>query len=203
MQLFDGHAVVQVLHRFRQDGVGIDVLFQAGAGGVDQVAHFLHVQQAAHAVVSDVQLGCGHLRRSAQRLLLQAALFHVLGAVQHVGTRHIVLARTHQRQFHLVLHVFDMEGAATRMAAHQRGDDAVGQLLHQFADACRSGALAAVNGQKRLGHGDGDLRRLKCHHRTVAADDAIVAQGRARARHAVGRAWRWRYWRWMDGNILW
>ncbi|NYS36104.1 hypothetical protein HZZ02_20750, partial [Streptococcus danieliae] len=44
---------------------------------------------------------------------------------------------------------------------------------------------------------------LKCHHRTVAADDAIVAQCRAAARHAIGRAWRWRYWRWMDGNILW
>ncbi|MNT00466.1 hypothetical protein D3C72_1348990 [compost metagenome] len=96
VQLFDRHAVVQVFHGLSQDGVGIDVLFQAGAGGVDQIAHFLHVQQAAHAVVGDVQLGRGHLGGRALRFLLQAALFHVLGAVQHVGTRHVVLARTHQ-----------------------------------------------------------------------------------------------------------
>src|SRR5450830_222953 len=202
VQFFDWHAVVQVFHRFSQDGVGIDVLFQAGAGGVDQVAHFLHVQQTAHAVVRDIQLWGSYLCGTALRFLLQAALFHVLGTVQDVGTRHVVFARTHQRQFHLILHVFNMEGTATWVTAHQRAHHGSGQLLDQFTDARRGRALAAVDGQKRLGHRNRDLRRLKCHHRTVAANDAIVAQGRARTRNAMCRVWRWRYWRWMDGNIL-
>jgi hypothetical protein len=107
VQLFDGHAVVQVLQGFGQDGVGIDVLFQAGAGGVDQ-ARTPACPAAALAVVQHVQLRCGSCAE-APALPSRAALFHVLGAVQHVGTGHVVLARTHQRQFDLVLHVFDME----------------------------------------------------------------------------------------------
>ena len=49
-----------------------------------------------------------------------AALLRALLAVQHVGARDVVLAGAHQRQFDLVLDVFDVEGAAVRLAAHQR-----------------------------------------------------------------------------------
>ena len=175
MQLFDRHAVVQVAHRLGQDGVGVDVLFQADAGGVDQVADLVHVERAALAVFGHVDLRRGDVGRAALRFLGQAALFHVLGAVQHVGARDVVLARAHQRQFDLVLHVFDVEGAAARLAAHQRGDHAGGQLLDQFAHARRGGALAAGDGEEGLGDGDGDLRWLERDDGAVTADDAVVA----------------------------
>jgi hypothetical protein len=56
-------------------------------------------------------------------------------------------------------------------APHHAG----GQLFHQFADAGRSSALAAVHGQEGLGHGD-NLRRFKRDHRAVTADDAVVTE---------------------------
>jgi hypothetical protein len=55
--------------------------------------------------------------------LLGAAL-----AVQHVGAGNFVVAAAHQAQFDLVLHVFNVEGAAARARAHQRADHGLGQL---------------------------------------------------------------------------
>ena len=204
MQLFDGHAVVQVLDGFSEDGVGIDVLFQAHAGGADQVAHFLHVEGTALAVFRHVDLGRGQVGLAAGGFLGQAALFHVLGAVQHVAAGDVVFARAHQGQFDLVLHVFDVDGAAARMAAHQGGHHAGGQLFDLFADAGRHGALAAMHGKEGLGDGDGDLGRFESDHGAVAADDAVVAAGGefggAGGRRGAGRTWG--HLHGIGGNVL-
>ena len=160
----------------------------------------VHVEHAALAVFGDVDLRRVRLRGGALRFLLQAAFFHVLGAVQHVGARHVMLARAHQRQLDLVLHVLDMEGAARWLAAHQGRDHAGGQLLNHVAHTCRFLTLVAVDGQKGLGHGDRNFRRLERHDRAVAADDAVVAEraddvpsGRLPAPFGAT---------WIDGHVL-
>nr|GEU28099.1 hypothetical protein [Tanacetum cinerariifolium] len=203
VQLFDRHAVVQVFQGFGQDGVGIDVFFQADAGSVDQACDAAHFQRLALAVFQHVDLRRGDGGGAALRFLGQTALFHVLGAVQHVGAGHVMFARAHQRQFHLVLHVFDVERAARRLAPHERGHHAGGELLYQFADAGRGGALATVHGQEGLGHGDRDFRRFKRDDRAVAADDAVVTEvagGRGRAAGGA-RSGCWDQ-RWIEGGVL-
>jgi len=186
VQFLDRHAVVQVLDRLGQDGVGVDVLFQAGAGGVDQGRHFVHVQQAARTAVDHVDLRRGD-RRRAGGFLGGTALFHALGTVQHVFACDVMLARAHQGQFHLVLHILDVEGTAVRLAAHEGRDHVVRQLRDQLADARRLAALLAVDGQERLGHRDGDLARRERHHGAVTADDAVVAACDQFVRALAGR----------------
>jgi len=76
----------------------------------------------------------------------------------------------------LVLDVFDVEGAAARLPAHQRIDHALGQRRDLFAHARGGGALPAVDGDERLGHRNGDFRRLKADDGAVAADDLGTAR---------------------------
>ena len=85
-----------------------------------------------------------------------------------------MLARTHQRELHLVLDVFNMEGAAGGLAPHQRTDHRVCQSCNELAHAGRTGALAAVDGQERLGQRDGDLGGFEADDRSVATDDLVV-----------------------------
>ena len=86
--------------------------------------------------------------------LLLGAFFHPLGAIQDVGAGDVMFARTHQRQFHLVLHILDMESAARRLTAQQRAHHVVGQLLDQFTHPGGRGAVAAIDRQEGLGHRD-------------------------------------------------
>ncbi len=123
VQFFNRHAVIQILDRFMQDGTRIDVFFQSDAGCADQVAYLIHIQRTALAVFDHMQLIGFRDRLGA---LLLRALFHALGAIQHIGAGNVVLAGTHQRQFNLVLDIFNMERAAGRLATHQRVDDVGG-----------------------------------------------------------------------------
>ena len=181
VQFLDRHAVIQVLDGLGQDRLRIHVLLEADTGGADQAAHLVHVERTALSVLGHVQL---RRRRGRSGGLLLRALFHALGAVQHIGARNVMLARTHQRQLDLVLHVLDMEGAAGRLAAHQRRHHVRRQLFHHFAHARRCRALPAIDRKECLGHGDRDLRRLETDDRTVAADDFVVAEI---DRHGAGR----------------
>ena len=63
-------------------------------------------------------------------------------------------------------------------------DDGVGELHHFVANARARRALAAVDGQERLGDRDRDLRRLEADHRAVAADHLVLLVA------AVGRGHR-------------
>jgi hypothetical protein len=82
-----------------------------------------------------VDLGARLLHPLGRRLglLLLRTLFLPLGAVQHISTRHIMLARAHQREFDLILNVLDMEGTASRLTTHHRAHHALRKLLNQFA----------------------------------------------------------------------
>lgn len=184
--------------RFLQDGFGVDEFGQAFTGGDDGGAQFGDVQRTADTRIRDVQ----HvfLRHGVDLLLAfggrgGGAFLGALLAVEHVGAGDVVLARAHQGQFDLVLDVFDMEGAATGAVAHQRVDGLGRQLFNQLAHAGRGRALAAVDGQEGLGHGDGDLAGFEPDHRAIAADDVVagplpaVGVGRGiglRGRHGRG-----------------
>ena len=85
------------------------------------------------------------LRGCRLRCLLLRALFLTLGAIQHVRTRDIMLARAHQRELDLVLYIFDMEGAAGRLATNHRSHDHLRQLLDELA--CEGKALLVVSSE--------------------------------------------------------
>ena len=124
------------------------------------------------AAVGDVQHGHGR----GLDLLLFGALLAVFFAVEHVGAGDFVVATAHQAEFDLVLHVFDVEGAAAGARAHQGAHDALSQAIDRLAHAGRSRALRAMHGQKSLHHRHGNLARLEGHHGAVAADDLVVGQ---------------------------
>ena len=174
VHFFDGHAVVQVAAGFREDGLGADVGTQVGTGRLHQHLQARIVQRHAHAVLGDEQRmrGSGFGRRHLAGTLLRTAL-----AVQHIGTRHFMVATAHQAQFHLVLHVLDVEGAATRARAQQRTHHVLGQAVHRLAHAGRGRALGAVHRQEGLHQRDGDLVGLEGHHRAVAAQDLVALVG--------------------------
>ena len=175
------HAVVQVAQGALADRRGRGAGLQALAGRGEQRIERLQVERLPLPVLDHVQLRPG-AARFLRGLFLRALLgpeSRALLAVQHVGAGDVVLARAHQREFHLVLDVFDMEGAALGLPAHQRVHHAGGQVRHQLADARRGGALAAAHREVGLGHRHRDLGRLEADHRAVAADDLVVRVRRA------------------------
>ena len=128
---------------------------------------------------------------------LLGALLGAAFAVQHIGACHFVVAHAHQAQFHLVLYVFNMEGAAAWTRAHQGADDLLGQGVHVFAHAGRGCALGAMDGERGLHDGHGDLVGLKGDYGAVAANDLVARQrvgaggiGQMAAQHRGGRRCR-------------
>ena len=89
-----------------------------------------------------------------------------------------MVAAPHQGQFHVILHVFDVERASARTRAHQRAHDRLRQGVNRFAHTGRGGALGAVHRQEGLHHGDSDLAGLERHHRAVAPDDLVLGVDR-------------------------
>ena len=87
-----------------------------------------------------------------------------------------MVAATHQAEFDLVLHVFDVEGAAARAGAHQGADYLLGQAIHSFAHTGRGSALGTMHRQKGLHHGHSNLVGLKRHHGAVTANDLVMVQ---------------------------
>ncbi|KAF1056411.1 MAG: hypothetical protein GAK34_00304 [Delftia tsuruhatensis] len=174
---FDRHAVVQVAQRLGDDGRGLDVGIEVAAGGLDQGQQAGLVQRNALAVVGHMQHGGGRGRSGGSGLgglLLLGTLLVAAVAVQHVGARHVVVAAAHQAQLDLVLHVFNMEGAAARTRAQQGAHHGLGELVHGLAHAGGGSALGAAHGQEGLGQRDGDLLRGEGHHVAAAADDLVA-----------------------------
>jgi len=113
-RLFDfghRHTVVEVTQHGVHDRLGAHAVAQPGAGIGQQHIQARGVERLFHAVFDHVQSDFGHAGG-----FLRGAFLRALFAVQHVGTRDFVLARAHQRQFDLVLDVFDVEGAAVGRA---------------------------------------------------------------------------------------
>jgi hypothetical protein len=180
VHLVDRHAVVEVAARLGQDGTGVHLRAEPGAGRLDERAQRGHVQGATQPAV-------GHLQhRLARRCLLDGPgpLLRAPLAVQHVGARHLVVAAAHQAELDAVLHVLDVESAAARPRAQQRAHDRLGQVLDRLAHAGRRRALGAMHGQECLHQRDRDLLRLERDHRSVAADDLVTGVGGTGGRDA-------------------
>ena len=109
--------------------------------------------------------------------LLRCALARAALTVEHIGACDLMMAAAHQAQFDLVLHVFNVKGAAAGARAHQGAHHRLGQTVDGFAHAGRSRTLGAVYRQKGFHQRDRDLGGLEGHHGTIAANDLIVAQG--------------------------
>ena len=176
------HAVVEVLQRRLEDALLVDA-GETFARFPDEAGQPVEVEGLRHAVVDHRDrraLGLAALLRFLLRALLRAAL-----PVQHVGPRDLVLAAAHQRELDLVLDLFDVDRAAFGLALHQRVDDGVG-VLHDFVAHARAGrALAAVDGEERLGDRDRDLRGLEADHRPVAAYHLVLRVARVGRGHGA------------------
>ncbi|MPM24442.1 hypothetical protein SDC9_70924 [bioreactor metagenome] len=185
VDLFHGHAVIQVAHGLGDDGRGRHAVADVGTGRFDQRVQAQHVKLDALAVFHHVHGGhLGQQLFAALCALLRAAL-----AVQHIGARHFLMAAAHQAELDLVLHIFDVEGAAARARAGECVHDRLREVVHHFADAGRRRALRTMRGQKRFHHGHGDLLRLERNHGTVAADDLELDEiSRGRRRRVGGRS---------------
>ena len=173
------HTVVQVAQGFGHDGRGADVGIQVVAGGTDQRLQSRLVQRDALAVIGHVQRRLGGCCRSSffGRLFLGGGAFLVACfAVEHIGARYILVASAHQGQLHMVLHVFDVEGATFGARAQQGAHHGVGECFDGFANAGRCCALRATHCQECFGHGNRNFLRCKWHHITAAANDLVLIQ---------------------------
>ena len=158
------------------------------------------VERLFHALVDDVDRDLGLL--CVLLVLLRGALLRAALAIQHVRACGFVLAAAHQRELDLVLDLLDVDRAALGLALDQRRDDRFGQHADLLADTRAGRALAAVDGEERLGHRDRDLRRLEADHRTIATDDLVLRETRIRA--APDRATRFAHdqFPWWRGRRL-
>ena len=110
-------AVVHVVEGFGDDALAVDV-FQTRTRFVDDGSQAFDVERRPAAVgARDRQVG---LRRPGGRLAFSAGTGAAV-AVKHVVAGHLVLARAHQREFDLVLDVFDVQRAAGWKAPFERG----------------------------------------------------------------------------------
>jgi len=94
---------------------------------------------------------------------------------------------THQGEFHLILHILDMEAAARIDAAREDRDDLIGQFGDGFVHAARGGGRLAFDCKKGLGQGNHDPCRIEWRDRAVAPDDPIAGIGwrRGESGHAL------------------
>ena len=190
------HAVIEVAQGFADDGIGLHLGTEPGAGAGDQAAQRGLVQRNAHTIVHHMQ----HRRSGLWGRLVLGAFLGALFAVQHIGAGDFVVVAAHQLQLDLVLHILDVEGAAAGTRTQQRLDHALRQLLDHLAHGAGCGTLRTMHRQKGLGHGHRDLLRLERHHGAIAADDLVVGvRGSAGGLSHRWNGTHWRLWSGRDG----
>ena len=157
---------------------------QTGTGRLDQRLQRRQVQRHTLAAIDHEQV-----RRAGRHHghLLASPLLGTPLAIQHIGARHFVVAPAHQAEFDVILHVFDVEGAATRARTQQGANHRLRQALDGLAHAGRRRTLGAVHGQEGLHQRHRDLVRLERDHGAVAADDLVADIGGRHRRRAGGK----------------
>ena len=176
VDLVDGHAVVQVAHGLGQDRLGRHVDPQIFAGLLHQMRQRGDVEGHPLAPVGDMELrhpGFGRCR-------LPRAFLGPAVPVQDVGPGHLVMPAAHQAQFHLVLHILDMERTATRARAQQRAHHGLREPVDRLAHAGGRSALGAMHRQEGLHQRHRNLAGLEGDDCAVAADDLVGRVGRCR-----------------------
>ena len=171
--LFHRHTVVQIAHGLCEDRLGLHTGTQTLTRGANACAQLVHVQDLALSAVHHVQ---DRVLRGHRHGLTRAFLRPLL-PVEHIGAGNLMLAATHQAQLNMVLHIFNMEGAAAGARTHQCPGDLVGQCLHRLAHAGGCRALGSMNRKKGLHQRNGDLVGLKRYDCAIAANDLVMRQG--------------------------
>ena len=168
-----GDAREQVGQGFLEDALFLDHVGVADAGFGDDFLEAGDVQglDGALGVRNGVFEGRGLDRRGAGLGGLAGA--GALLAVEDVALGHFRAADAHERQFDLVLDVFDVPGAAVGAALDEGGKDELGDALDLFRDA-RRGRLETFLGQEGLGDGFDDLLALEAYDRAVTTFDLVL-----------------------------
>ena len=120
----------------------------------------------------------GVRRRGLTGFLLLVLLVAFAGPflpVDDIGAGHLLLAVAHQGQFHLVLNVLDMHGAAAGHAPRQGLDHLFGEGPDFFMHAGGGRRGAALHIYEGLGDGQIDLGGVKTGDFAVAPDDLVLA----------------------------
>ena len=199
VDLVDRHAVVQVALGLGQDRVAA-LTSAPSPAQADSIRVCRRCRSSGTRWPRSTTISTGSF--DDRRPPLLGALLRAALAVQHIGARHLVVAAAHQAELDLVLHVFDVEGAAARARAQQRAHHRLGQAVDGLAHAGRGRALRAVHRQERLHQRDRDLVRLERHDRAVAAKDLVALVRRRRGAWRAAGAARGCRGRGRNGNCL-
>ena len=164
------HTFVQIFQGCFKNTVGLDKFAQTFTGSLNHTKQEIGIQRDFFAVNRDIQRGSS----SGRRLGLGLGAFGVaFFAIQHIGARDFMRTAAHQGQFNLILHFFDMEGAAGRLKTQQCGYNGVGQLTHLIAHPGTGCLMATVDGEKGFGQGNGNFIRRERGNRAVAANNLV------------------------------
>ena len=164
------HAFVQIFQGCFKNTVGFDKFAQTFAGGLNHTKQEVGIQRDFLTINRDIQRGSS----GSGCLSFGLGAFSIaLFAIQHIGARDFMRTTAHQGQFNLILHFFDVEGAAGRLEAQQRGNNGLGQLTHLIAHPGAGRFMATVDGEKGFGQGNGNFVRRKRGNRAVATNNLV------------------------------
>ena len=163
--VFLSDAVIEIAQRVFHQGFAVDA-FQPRRGLLHLQFHQAQVQR--HGVA--VGLFYGQVRVRFHRRLA-GALAGVFFPVQHVGAGHFLFFRPHQRQFHLVLDVFDVDLAAGFQAPADGLDHLLGDALNTIVNVGGASGLVALHGEEGLGDGHTDLGGVESNQGAVTFND--------------------------------
>ena len=159
--LFLSDTVVQVPQRPFHQGLAIDAL-QSLAGTLHLDFHQPQIQRRGLTVgFFHRERGMGLHRRQAGPLLGMSL------PVEYIGAGHFLLLRPHQRQFHLVLDIFNVHLAAGFQASADGLHDLMGNLFHGIVDTGRARCFIAFDGKKRFGHGNTDFAGVESNQGAI------------------------------------
>ena len=127
-------AVVKIAFGFSENRRGIDAV-EIGAGFLNDERQAINIERHARAIAQrHMQLRLGrYLDRLGGGLFSALALTFV--TIKHIGAGDLVMLAAHQREFDLILHILDVEGAPLADPARQRAHHFVRQLLDHLVNA--------------------------------------------------------------------
>ena len=91
----------------------------------------IEVQGHTLSAIGDVQGGLGGGGRAGLSRPFLSAFF----AVEHIGPCDLMVTAAHQAELDMVLHVFDVESAATWARAQQGTNHGLGELVNRLTHA--------------------------------------------------------------------
>ncbi len=125
------NSVVEISAHLSHYGLGrYSIQPLTGGGNLLLELHF--IQRFGSAVLqSDMKPG---LRECGLLIFAFAALLRSFFAIENIGARHLVFAAAHQRQFNLILNVFNVDRPGGVRAPGECIDDLLCQSVDRFMD---------------------------------------------------------------------